>query len=103
MNLILAGLIDADFILPKGVHLNNVSFPMIKEHKLLTNSLSFCLSSCSLRLNTISWFAVSSRSLIYLDIRVPIDTLSLINISLFTFDSLLLSTTGIDFSWLDRC
>ena len=42
MNSILAGLIDADFILPKGVHLNNVSFPMIKEHKLLILYLFVC-------------------------------------------------------------
>ena len=42
VNSILAGLIDADFVLPKGVHLNNVSFPMIKEHKLLILYLFVC-------------------------------------------------------------
>ena len=40
VNSILAGLIDVDFIIPKQVHLN-VSFPMTKEHKSLTNSVSF--------------------------------------------------------------
>ena len=90
VNTILAGLINVDFTLPKRVHLNNVSFPMIKEHKSLTSYLSFSLPSCSLRLNTITLFALSTRLLIDFDIYVAIDTLSLISISLFTFDSQLL-------------
>ena len=34
---------------------------------------------------------------------MAIDTLSLTNISLFTFDLLVLSTNGIDFSRFDSC
>ena len=87
VNSILVGLIHVEQVhkqVPKQVHLN-VSFP-------------FCLSSYSLRLNTITLFAPSTQSLIDFDSCVAIDTLSLIKVSLFTFDSLLLSTTGIDVS-----
>ena len=85
-----SSLINVDFTLPKRVHLNDVSFPTIKEHKSLASYLSFSLPSCSLRLNTITLFAFSTRLLIDFDIYVATDTLSLISILLFTFDSLLL-------------
>ena len=42
VNLIFASLIDVDFILLKQVHLNDVSFPMIKEHKSLILYLIVC-------------------------------------------------------------
>ena len=42
VNLIFASLIDVDFILLKQVHLNDVSFPMIKEHKSLIVYLIVC-------------------------------------------------------------
>ena len=63
---------------------------MIKEHKSLTTSLYFCLLSCSLILNIITLFGYSTQLLMDFDMCVAIDTLSLINILLFTFDALLL-------------
>ena len=55
----------------------------------------------ALRLNTITLLALLTGLLIDFDICVAIDTPSLINISLFTIDSLPLKTTGIDFPWFD--
>ena len=75
-------------LLPTYVHLN-VCFPMINEHKTLTNSSYFCLSSCSLRLNTTTFFALSTRSFIDFDNCAAIARLSLIHVSLFIFYSLL--------------
>ena len=82
-------------LLPTYVHLN-VCFPMINEHKTLTNSSYFCLLSCSLRLNTTTFFALSTRSFIDFDNCVAIARLSLLQVSLFIFYSLL-STTSINF------
>ena len=42
VNSILAGLVDVDFILPKRVHLNDVSFPVIKGHKSLILYIFVC-------------------------------------------------------------
>ena len=40
-------MLNVDFILPKRVHMNDVSFAMIKGHKSLTNSLFFvCHPAC---------------------------------------------------------
>ena len=45
-------------------------------------------------------FAFSTQSLIDFDICVATDTLSL---ALLPFDSLLVSRSGVDFSWVDSC
>ena len=103
MNSILAGLNDFGSFLPKWVHLNDASFLVIKKSKLLTNSFLFCLLPFLLILSTITLFAFSTLSLIHFDSCVANAAISLLSVSLFIFDSLLLSTASTDFSWCVIC